>query len=337
MESNELQQILFQHIKSKLSPHLSFVDEIADLLNISNDSAYRRIRGEKQISFEEIQKLSNRFKISIDEVLNLKNDSIIFSGNFIHHENFDFLKYLDDIYNNLLYIVSFKEKEIINFSKDIPVFYYHMFPELSAFKFFVWMKTLLLFPSYKRLKFSIKEIQPDFFEKAKKIALLSCQIPFTEILNVENILTTLRQVEYYKDAGLFASNSELELMYAKLYEMVDHIENICGTGKKYMPGQKPLSSDAVVKVYVNDFVIGDNNSIAVLNEKKICFLLHNVVNFMSSQDEKFCNYSYNFMQNIIRKSNLISEVGERERSMFFNMIRQRIDLYRRNEIKTLTK
>ncbi len=39
----------------------------------------------------------------------------------------------------------------------------------------------------------------------------------------------------------------------------------------------------------------------------------------------------------MRKSNLISEAGERERSMFFNQARQRIELYRRNEIKTLSK
>src|SRR3954453_2730604 len=110
MESNELQQIFFQHIKSKLSPHLSLVDEVADLLDISNDSAYRRIRGEKQVTFEEIQKLSDRFKISLDQVLNLKNDSMMFSGNFIQYNNFDFLKHLDEIYNHLSYFVGFKQK-----------------------------------------------------------------------------------------------------------------------------------------------------------------------------------------------------------------------------------
>ena len=334
---SQLQVNLFQYIKSVVPPNLSLVDEVADVLGVSNDSAYRRIRGEKEISFEEIQKLSNRFKISIDQVLNLKNDSMMFSGNFIQPENFDFLKHLDEIYNNLSYFAGFKQKELITFSKDIPVFYYYMFPELAAFKFFVWMKTLFKFPSYSQSKFSIKEIHQEFFEKAKKNSLLSCQIPSTEILNVENIQTTLRQIEYYKDTGLFASKAELELMYSKLYEMVDHMENMCAAGKRYMPGQKPLYSDAAVKIYVNDFVIGDNNMIAVLNEKKICFVLHNVTNFMFTQDEKFCNYSYDFIQNIIHKSNLISEVGERERAMFFNMIRQRIDLYKQNEIKTLGK
>ncbi|HXL56359.1 MAG TPA: hypothetical protein VN958_08890 [Chitinophagaceae bacterium] len=335
---SQLQINLFNYIKSVIPSNLSFVDEIAEVLEISNDSAYRRIRGEKQISFEEIQKLSARFKIPIDQVLNLQNNSIVFSGNLIEAQSFDFMEYLDEfVYKNLVYITSFKQREFFYFSKDIPDFYYFMFPELAAFKFFFWMKTVLHFPSYNYRKFSVKEIEPQFFERVKKIAAISCQIPSREILNVENFQITLRQIEYYKDTGFFTSKTELELLYDKLHEMVNHMEKLCETGKKYMPGQKPLQSDGFLKIYVNDFIIGDNSFIVIVNEKKMCFVNHNTVNFMLTHDEKFCNYSHDSVQNIMRKSNLISEAGERERSMFFNQARQRIELYRRNEIKTLSK
>ena len=50
MDTSNIQVLLFQHIKQALPAHVSMVDEIADLLHISNDSAYRRIRGEKEIS-----------------------------------------------------------------------------------------------------------------------------------------------------------------------------------------------------------------------------------------------------------------------------------------------
>lgn len=335
---SQLQITLFQYIKSVVPANISFVDEIADILNISNDSAYRRIRGEKEITFEELQKLSNRFKISIDQVLNLKNDMMLFSGNFIGAGDFDFMKYLDEVvYANLVYIESCKQKELFYFSKDIPVFYYCMFPELAVFKFFFWMKSLFKSPQYVQKKFSIKDIEPKAFEKAKKIANVSVRIPSSEILNVENIQITLRQMEYYKDTGIFVSKAELELLYNKLHEMVDHMEAICNAGKKFLPGQKPIQSDAAIKMYVNDFVIGDNGILAIVNERKICFVNHNTVNYIATQDEQFCEYTYNFLKNIINKSNLISEVGERERSIFFNLIRQRINMYAQNEIKTLSK
>src|SRR4051794_23438254 len=111
---SQLQLSLFQHIKSALPPNISLADEVAEVLDVSVDSAYRRIRAEKQLSFEEIQKLSNRFRLSVDRILNLKSDSILFSGNFLQHKDFDFLKYLDDtIYKNLAYIAGFEQKELI--------------------------------------------------------------------------------------------------------------------------------------------------------------------------------------------------------------------------------
>jgi len=39
MESTAIQQLFFQHLRGGLPGHLSLVDEVAELLNISNDSA----------------------------------------------------------------------------------------------------------------------------------------------------------------------------------------------------------------------------------------------------------------------------------------------------------
>ena len=332
---SQLQANLFQHIKAVLPSNLSLADEVADVLDVSIDSAYRRIRGEKQLYFEEIQKLSSRFRISVDKVLNTTTDSILFYGSSTQHQNFDFSKYLDNIHNNIASITGVERKELFNFSKDIPIYYYCMFPELAAFKFFVWMKTLLQYPQYTNVKFSLEKIENSFIEKAKTIAAISCQIPTTEILNIENIQTTLRQIEYYKDTGLFASEKEIDLVYCNLIEMIDHLQNICTEGRKYMPHQKVLPGNAVVKMYVNDFVIGDNSNLAILNGKKICYINHNVIDFIATYDENFCNYTYNLIQNIIKKSTQISEVGERERVIFFNNNRQRIRMYQENKIKTL--
>ena len=123
----------------------------------------------------------------------------------------------------------------------------------------------------------------------------------------------------------------------KLTEMIDHMEDVCMQGRKYLPGEKPLLTHAKLEMYVNDFVIGDHSNVAILNGKKLCFINHNIINIITTHDEAFCNYSYDFIKNIIKKSTQISNVGERERVIFFNMIRQRIDMYQGNEIKTLSK
>lgn len=42
MSPSNIQVLFFQHLKMQLPPHLSMADEVANLLEISNDSAYRK-------------------------------------------------------------------------------------------------------------------------------------------------------------------------------------------------------------------------------------------------------------------------------------------------------
>ena len=61
MNPEEIQPLLFQAIKSKLPADASVVDEIAGLLGISTDSVYRRMKGEKQITLDEINNADAAF------------------------------------------------------------------------------------------------------------------------------------------------------------------------------------------------------------------------------------------------------------------------------------
>ena len=95
METLTIQQSFFQHIKKVLPPHLSMVDEVAELLNISNDSAYRRIRSEKPITIDEMAKLAIHFKLSLDKFLHLESDSFIFSGKLANAFSHVFEKWME--------------------------------------------------------------------------------------------------------------------------------------------------------------------------------------------------------------------------------------------------
>ena len=67
-----LQQQFFDQLKEKIPTHLSLIEELSSLLNISDDSVYRRIRGDKELSFSEMQKLSGHFNISLDAIFSLQ-------------------------------------------------------------------------------------------------------------------------------------------------------------------------------------------------------------------------------------------------------------------------
>src|SRR5882757_9146350 len=124
MEFIQTQQLFFHAIKTKLPAHLSFVDEIAELLNISNDSAYRRIRGEKPMALDEIYLLCNKYHISLDKLLQIQTNTVIFSGNMVNTGSFGFVDYLADIVNNLAFFKALPKPHMYFVTKDIPIFYF---------------------------------------------------------------------------------------------------------------------------------------------------------------------------------------------------------------------
>ena len=325
MDSTGAQQVFFNHIKGMLPPHISFVDEIAEELKISNDSAYRRIRGEKPIALEEIKKLCVKYKISLDQLLHLNSESVVFSGKLAHPQNFNFALYLQDFLRQHEIINSFEEKELLILPKDIPVYHYYNFPELAAFKYFFWMKTILHYPDYSKTVFNPSLMTEDLMKTGEKILATYNKIPSTEIWNVENINTTLRQIEYYKESNVFASKDDVLKIYDCLEKSIDHVELQAEAGYKINQPGKGSHEGAPFNLYINDFILGDNTYLPVLNGKKIVFLVHTFLNYMSTTDVAFAEYNYKHFQNILHKSTLISVVGEKERRRFFNRIRQNID------------
>ena len=124
MNVNELQQQVFLAIKGKLKGNASVADEIAGLLDISSDSAYRRMRGEKSITLEELYKIATHYNISLDQLMNTHDGAIMFQGKFVDKNNFRFEEYMTSLIQNLAYVNSFKQKEFYYSCKDLPVFHH---------------------------------------------------------------------------------------------------------------------------------------------------------------------------------------------------------------------
>ena len=137
------QESLFNAIKNSLPANISLVHDVSELLGISYDSAYRRIRGEKELSLDELKKLSLYYKISIDTLFNIKSNNVVFNSLVLGDSGISFNEWLQNILLELKKINSFKEKEIIYSAKDIPIFHYFEFPEIFAFKVYFWHKALI--------------------------------------------------------------------------------------------------------------------------------------------------------------------------------------------------
>src|SRR5207237_5764899 len=106
------------------------------------------------------------------------------------------------------------------------------YTQLASFNQYVWMKSILNFPAFSHLPFSSDMFDSEIIDLNAKIAKQYALIPGSEIMNVSNIHTTLYQIEYYKTAHKFRSDSDLKIIYEQLHKMFDHIEDQAEYGAK---------------------------------------------------------------------------------------------------------
>ena len=316
--------MFFNHIKSKIPAHISLVEEVAEILNISNDSAYRRIRGEKPISLDEAHALCSKYQLSIDQLLQINTNAVIFSCDKIDHLSFGFNKYLQFVSNNLGLFSTLQNPMMYYYGKDLPLFHFMPFPELRGFKFFFWKRTVIGYPEMTRQRFNGEEDDPEIIELSKKIDAQFVKIPSTDILNEESINVTISQIEMYRQTNVFVDNEIIFKVYSQLEALVDHLEIQIESGKKSSYGLPDSPNCVPYEAYINESLIGDNTVFVQSDNRRIAFINHNGLNFMSTQDLGFCDFTFKHLQNVIRKSTHISVVGEKQRSMFFNTIREKI-------------
>lgn len=329
MNQSEDQQRLFTYLKSQLPLHLSLADELCQLLGISADSAYRRIRGEKPVTLDELKKICGHYQISLDHVLQLRSDTVVFRASDLHKENIPFSEILNNLLTQVGWFNSFTEKNILYLCKDIPIWHFFHFPELAAFKTFFWAKTIHNDPAFANRKFSLKEFDCGaYYATGQKLIRQYNEIPSVEIWNLESINSTVSQLGFYKEAGVFSDKKETGLVLDAFIQTLDHLQQQAESGQKFMSGDTDLLHRAPVQLYINEVVIGSNTILATLDGQAVSFIPYNVFSFLSTRDQLFGESIAKSIGIIQSRSTLISKTGEKERNKFFHTIKDRINALR---------
>lgn len=325
MTETDLQKELFVIIKNALPSHISMVDAIGDLLNISYDSVYRRIRGEKPITLNELKILCEHFHLSLDEVLQLKSDSVVFNAPEINGADPDFKEYLKGVLKQMKYFNSFEKREMLYQCKDAPVFYFYLFPEIGAFKTFCWLKTVLNNSDYQDKIFSLEAFP---FEECNQIGQQIIKeyniLPSTELWNIETLNSTINQLEYYRDAGLFKTNEDFISVLDSFDKMLNHLQEQANLGLKFMPGAPDVTHKEQFKFYINEVILGNNTIICELDNQRLSIITYNALNYLMTKDERFGKKLRQGFNTLVSRATLISGSGEKERNKFFKVQREKI-------------
>lgn len=330
MEDNSIQKELFLHIKNALPPHVSMVDEIGELLGLSYDSVYRRIRGEKPVTLNELKLLCERFHLSLDQVLQLHTDKVLFTDMEANGAVSSFMEYLQGLIKQLQYFNSFKDREMLYLSKDIPVFYFFYSEDLAAFKSFFWSKSILNDPAYADVTFSLNNFDgKPFFELGQQLIAEYNKMPCKELWNYESINSTILQIQFYRDAGIFESEEDYNKVLDSCDFMLQHIQKQVEKGHKFLPGVDEAGYGAPLKLYINEIILGNNSIMVQGDDTRIAVINHIVLKYISTTDKKFTEKAFANFNNLLSRSLLISETGEKDRNKFFKVLKDRIKACRK--------
>jgi len=325
MPSNQAQEFLFQRIKELLPPSESLTDAVSEILHVSSDSAYRRIRNETPLVLEEAKQLCEAFRLSLDQVLNIKNNSILFENVRINNQQYSYEKYLSDLVNLVQYVNSFQKKEIIWLTKDMPLFHNFYFQPLIAFRYFFWMKAILQHPDFATKAVDLNGVSPEIKQMSRDFTKGYTQVPSIEIWNTECVNSTIAQIEFYKDTGLFSSGADIKAVYQALKETILHLKAQVEYGCKFVPGENPETKKPNFSFFFNRIVLGDNTILVTTDGVKTAYLNYDVLNYMVTRDETFCNQCHEDLRNLMRRSTVISQSSERQRNIFFGILLAKIE------------
>lgn len=318
--TSSVQSRFLERVRGRMAENISFADELADLLNISRDSAYRRIRGETILSLEEAKTLYGKFGISIDELFSDGSQMVTFHRRVVTHDGYDIEKWQNSVLKNLEYLNGFSEKKLIFSAKDIPVFHYFRLRDLCAFKHFFWLKTLMADPEFDKKHFTVEAVPPSLLHTAEKAWQKYSAIPTMEIWHEEIIYDTLKHIQFYHECDFFTNPGDAAHLCDQLIELLGAVADEASKGVK--------SGGGTFDLYKNDILIPDNSVFAKMGDRRCVYVNQSTLNLFLTFQEPFCEQTEIYLNNLIKKSILLSKTAERERTQFFFNMKKRILSFR---------
>ena len=310
MDVRFAKQVQFvEKLKLATPTNQKLVDVLSDLLEVSNDSAYRRLRCETAISMDEYVKICEHFRIPLDISGPETTSQAVFHFTLLSEEENNTEEYLKNVLGSLQAIHQSKGK-IFYATEDIPLFYYFMFPELTEFKLFFWKKSILDDARFQEKNFMPGLVKKELVETCRKIFEIYCQINCIEVYPEDTFTSTLRQIEYYWESDMLESQFGVQLC-DQLLETVQFLKSCAGKNSKSADQQPNL------EMYLSDLMINTNTILVDMHTTQMVFKSVNTFNSISTSHRKFYEETKRWMDGLIRKSTMISGVSERHRNKLF--------------------
>ncbi len=311
------QNDFLKKIEDILPSNTTLVNELSEILEISQDSAYRRIRGSTQLTIDEVTKLCRAFKISFDVFDDIDINSVTFSYLKLENRTESFSTYLQVMIKDLNLIKNAKQHKITYACEDIPIFYNYKYPLLGAFKIFYWMEAILNNSDLEGKKFSETSIPADLMEGGRQIFETYIEIPSVEIWTDTTYYSVIKQIEFFWESGRFENNDLVIRVLTELSQLLKDIQLQAEIGHKLLGSTSDSGQKAFYELYFSEIEIGNNCVLVDLGNTKSVYLGHMSFSTISTLNKTYCHLTEQWLNTMIKKATPVSKVSEKIRYQFF--------------------
>lgn len=324
---NPYQLDFMQRLRDLLPEHLSLADQISEILNISQDSAYRRIRGETAVSVDEAITLCNHYKIPIavftDEIKGLVNFKYVAPDG----TRASFIKHIDMIYRSSDALLNNEDRRMIYAAIDAPLFQHFAFEPLARFKMHFWMREIEGISDFKSY-YDPMDVDKELVDLSKKIYDVYLELPSDEIWPDDILHTTLRQIMYYWEADYFAKVEDALAILDTLQQLVMHAEEMAANSCKLIPGDRSKQKYAEFNLFQTDVLLGNNTVLTTSGGKLTSYITHMTFSILATNSNRYAHETENWLKRILAKSNLISGIAEKNRKRYFKSLLKQLEVTR---------
>ncbi len=296
--------------------------DLVDVLSISKDAVYRRLRLETAFSWDEVIKMANHYKLSLDGFLNEKLNSVSFERSPFIDKPLAFMEYLKRSLTELEILSGREDAHLVYSAKDIPIFYQFGYEKMARFKMRTWMHSLYSFNLHDRSFESA--VNDEMLQLAKKLHQVYVRIPCTEIWNETSIQSLINQMWYYFEAGLLRQAESFEIIN-ECRNMLMRINAEAEMGSRSTPQDINTPSHIKFEMYYQDILLMDNHILLRLESQSRLFLSWGGLNFIRTEDPKMVSDMERYLEGQYKRSTLISRVSEKERNRWKRLAFEKLD------------
>lgn len=325
---NTFQTNFFDQILQKFPKKSQAVEELSDLLSVGKDAIYRRLRGDTLLTPDELKILALKYHISLDAMIYDTTNTVFCNYNAFTQKVTNFQQYLEGILAQMHQVSQLPDSYIHYASVEIPLFYYMYYPELIAFKLYVWGSTTWNFEYLDKRKFSTDLLSYPTLQLNEELYKTYNTLPSTELWSLGILDNTLNQIEYISVIDRFEKPSDALLLCDVLTALMQHLKSMAKHGHKFSPKTSPHTGGGSFDLYHNELYSTNNTIFASTIAGQMMFTTYCNPNFLTSTDPRICEFTADWFKTIISKSNAISTHSDKGRNWFFSRLERKIKAVR---------